>query len=174
MLALLDTWNKNGGSRLDRNLDGKIDDPGAAIMDAAWTKLATAWANPVLGSLTTQFADLVSPFDTPPGGQYGGWHIYMDKDLRTLHGQAVADPFQVSYCGNGNLATCRTALWAALKAAGDQLAATQGPDPASWRADAKAERITFVPGLLSYTMRYTNRPSGYQQLITFNGHRAAH
>ena len=171
MLKLLDQWHANGGSRLDRNLDGKVDDPGAAIMDAAWTKLADAWANPVLGSLTDQFASIASPFDAPPGGQYGGWHIYMDKDLRTLLGKPVTEPFAVKYCGNGDVAACRASLWAALTAAGDQLAAAQGPNPSSWRADATKERITFAPGILSYTMRYTNRPSGYQQLITFNGHR---
>jgi acyl-homoserine lactone acylase PvdQ len=171
MLALLDKWRGSGGNRLDRNLDGKIDDPAAAIMDAAWTKLADAWAAPVLGPLTTQFASLVSPFDSPPGGQYGGWHVYMDKDLRALLGRPVTDKYNIAYCGNGNLATCRNALWGALDAAGDQLAATQGPVPTTWRADANAERITFTPGLLSDTMRYTNRPSGFQQLISFNGHR---
>ena len=30
-----------------------------------------------------------------------------------------------------------------------------------------------MPGLLPYTMRYTNRPSGIQQVITFDGHRPA-
>ena len=44
-------------------------------------------------------------------------------------------------------------------------------DPAAWRADATAERIHFAPGILSTTMRYTNRPSGIQQVISFNGHR---
>jgi hypothetical protein len=28
-----------------------------------------------------------------------------------------------------------------------------------------------VPGLLKTTMAYTNRPSGIQQVISFNGHR---
>jgi hypothetical protein len=57
-------------------------------------------------------------------------------------------------------------------AAGAALTADQGtPDPAAWRADATAERIHFAPGLLSTTMRYTNRPSGIQQVISFNGHR---
>ncbi len=171
MLELLDKWRANGGNRLDRNLDGKIDDPGAAIMDAAWTKLADAWAAPVLGSLTDQFATLVSPFDAPPGGQYTGWHVYMDKDLRALLERPVNGKFSVAYCGNGNLVACRDSLWGAIKAAGDKLASTQGPAPAGWRADARPERITFVPGILSYTMRYTNRPSGFQQLITFTGHR---
>ena len=34
MLQLLEAWAAKGASRLDLNLDGKIDDPGAAIMDA--------------------------------------------------------------------------------------------------------------------------------------------
>ena len=38
-------------------------------------------------------------------------------------------------------------------------------------ADALRERITFVPGLLKTTLRYTNRPTGIQQVITFTGHR---
>ena len=66
---------------------------------------------------------------------------------------------------------CRTSLWAALRAAGDELAATQGADPTAWRASATAERIRFVPGVLPYTMAYTNRPSGIQQIISFDGHR---
>ena len=113
-------------------------------------------------------------YSAPPGGQYGGWHIYMDEDLRTLLGRRVKGAYQTRFCGNGDLAACRDALWTALQAAGDELAAAQGPDPAAWRADATHERITFEPGLLSFTMRYTNRPSGIQQLITFTGHRGDH
>ena len=45
------------------------------------------------------------------------------------------------------------------------------PDPAAWTADAVRERISFLPGLLPYTMRYTNRPSGIQQVVEFKGHR---
>ena len=36
MLELLEAWRAKGGSRLDRDLDGKIDDPGAAVLDTAW------------------------------------------------------------------------------------------------------------------------------------------
>ena len=43
--------------------------------------------------------------------------------------------------------------------------------PAVWRADANAERIPFLPRLLPYTLRYTNRPTGIQQVIEFSGHR---
>jgi hypothetical protein len=59
-----------------------------------------------------------------------------------------------------------------MDAAGAELEASQGADAAAWRSDALRERIPFVPGLLPYTMRYTNRPSGIQQVISFGGHRA--
>ena len=174
LLQVLDEWRTNGGSRLDRDLDGKIDDPGAAIMDAAWAKLADAWAEPVIGPLRDQLALIQRRFDAPPMGQFGGWQGYMDKDLRTLLGQKVKGKFAVRYCGAGDLAACRASLWAALHAAGDELTATQGPDPSTWRSDATQERIKFVPGLLTLTMRYTNRASGIQQVISFDGHRPQH
>jgi len=128
---------------------------------------------PVLGQpLADQLNDtLQRRFDQPPGGQFGGWHMYMDKDLRTLLGKKVKGKFANRYCGSGDLASCRASLWAALEAAGAQLQAAQGANPDAWRADATAERIDFAPGLLPYTMRYTNRPTGIQQVISFSGHR---
>jgi acyl-homoserine lactone acylase PvdQ len=173
-LELLEAWRRHGASRLDRNLDGLIDDPGAAIMDAAWPRLADAAIGARLGPrLTTELGQrLMGPFDLPPGGQFSGWHIYMDKDLRTLLGERVRGRFRNRYCGRGRLSRCRHDLWAAIEAAGAQLASAQGPDPQRWRADARRERITFIPGgLLPYTMRYTNRPSGIQQVVSFRGHR---
>jgi hypothetical protein len=86
-------------------------------------------------------------------------------------GEPVRGPFANRYCGNGDLNVCRAALWAALEAAGVELEAAQGSDPAAWRADANAERIPFLPRLLPYTLRYTNRPTGIQQVIEFSGHR---
>ena len=84
----------------------------------------------------------------------------------------VKQPFANAYCGNGKLKACQSAIWAAIAAAGAELAAAQGtPDPSLWRSDAVRERIEFAPGLLPTTMRYTNRPSGIQQVISFDGHR---
>jgi acyl-homoserine lactone acylase PvdQ len=171
MLTLLDAWRRNGGSRLDRTGNGQITDPGAAIMDTAWPLLANAWASSVLSSgLRFQLASFVSQYDQPPGGQYTGWHIWMDKDLRTLLGDRVRGKFTVSYCGAGSLKRCRQLLWAAVDKAGSQLAAAQGSNPAAWRSSATKEQITFVPGLLTYVMRYTNRPTGIQQVLSFSGH----
>ncbi len=174
MLRLLDSWYRQGGSRLDRTGNGKITAAGAAIMDAAWPLMARAWADTVLGpKLTAELATFNTIFNAPPGGQEQGWHIYMNKDLRTILGMPVRGKFHVRYCGGGSLKRCRALLWAALDQAGRELAAAQGPNPASWRASAVAERIRFIPGLLPITMRYTNRPTGIQQVISFFGHAPA-
>ncbi len=182
MLSLLDAWRRHGSSRLDRTDPsgiGKITDPGAAIMDTAWPLLAKAWASSVLNAaLRAQLSVFEPPFDEPWSGplqpegreQYKGWHIYMDKDLRTILGERVRGKFGARYCGAGKLARCRALLWGAIDAAGTQLAAQQGPNPSAWRSDATRERISFVPGLLPFTMRYTNRPTGIQQIISFSGH----
>ena len=42
MMSLLVGWRQQGGSRLDRNLDGEIDHAGAAIMDTVWPRIADA------------------------------------------------------------------------------------------------------------------------------------
>jgi acyl-homoserine lactone acylase PvdQ len=168
MLALLDGWYHHGGSRLDRTGNGEITDPGAAIMDAAWPRLADAWAASVLGpTLTLEFAAVVSPFNQPPGGQYTGWYVYMHKDLRSIMHLPVRGAYKVRYCGSGSLTRCRALLWRALAQAGTTLAQQQGTNPARWRASAANERIKFTPGLLKTTMRYANRPSGIQQILSF-------
>jgi hypothetical protein len=173
MLELMEEWRAQGGSRLDRDGDGTIDHPGAAVMDAAWPRLADAAMRPVLGqALADQLNEtLHRRFDLPPGGMFSGWHMYMSKDLRTLLGRPVRGPLRNRYCGGGDANVCGGDLWAAMDAAGAELELAQGADPNAWRADAKRERITFLPGLLPYTMRYTNRPSGIQQVIEFRGHR---
>ncbi len=173
MLDLLEQWRAEGSSRLDRDLDGKIDAAGAAIMDAAWPKIADAVMSPVLGPQLAELASLV-PRDNranSQGSSYGsGWYGYVDKDLRTLLGQPVSGAFKTRFCGAGDLSACRNSLWQALRAAGDMLAAAQGTnDPTLWRSDATAERIRFLPSF-PVTMRWTNRPT-FQQAISYRGHR---
>jgi acyl-homoserine lactone acylase PvdQ len=171
--ASLDSWRGAGSSRLDRELDGRVDDPGAAVMDAAWPRIADAVMTPVLGPLVDDLARLHSRSDDagPGGSSYlSGWYGYVDKDLRTLLGREVRGQYSRRYCGAGVLVTCREALWAALDAAAAELEAKQGPAPSSWRADATAERIRFTSGVLQDTMRWSNRPT-FQQLMSFSGHR---
>jgi acyl-homoserine lactone acylase PvdQ len=175
MLKLLRNWRTQGASRLDRALDGKIDHPGAAIMDAAWPRIADAVMSPVLGPQLGDLAGLIARDENARslGSSYGeGWYGYVDKDLRAVRRRRVAGPFRARFCGRGILSACRASLWAALDSAGAELARAQGPNPDRWRADATRERIVFEPGLLGPTrkMRWTNRPT-FQQVIYFRGHR---
>jgi hypothetical protein len=171
--GLVDAWRGAGASRLDLDLDGKIDHAGAAVLDAAWARIGDAVMSPVLGPLVERLARLEPRSeDAGPGGSAynSGWYGYIDKDLRSLLGREVRSPFSRRYCGAGMLATCREALWAALDAAAAELETTQGPSPSSWWADAAAERIRFTSGVLPDTMRWTNR-STFQQVMSFDGHR---
>jgi acyl-homoserine lactone acylase PvdQ len=174
MLDLLEQWRANGSSRLDRDLDGKIDDPGAAVMDKAWPKIANAVMSPVLGPQLNDLASLIGrddPANSQGSAYISGWYGYVDKDLRRIAGRTVAGPFKTHFCGLGDLASCRASLWAAIDAAGNQLQSEQGSaNPSDWRSDSTAERIRFAPGFLSNTMRWTNRPT-FQQAISYSGHR---
>ena len=119
----------------------------------------------MLGPLTDQLAALINRDDAPGAGgsaYIDGWYGYVDTDLRAKYANR--------YCGGGDVTACSKDLWAALDAAGAELAAKQGADPAAWRSDAIAERIHFAPGILTTTMRWSNRPT-YQQILSFDGHR---
>ncbi len=155
------------------------EDPGAAVLDAAWKGIGEAVLGPVLGTeLTSEFASIASPDDAPSstGSSYdNGWYGYVNKDLKTELGYPVQGAFSRRYCGNGNLRACRTALWAAIQTAAEQLKEAQGSDPTKWRA--ARVRITFPPTYdplpptftEPFTMDWTNR-STFQQVIEFTGH----
>jgi acyl-homoserine lactone acylase PvdQ len=172
MLALLEGWLAAGSSRLDRNLDGHMDaGPAPAIMDALYPRLFAAVMGPKLGRQLDQLEGAVGG-NGPGSGFTGGGIAYLDKDLRTIAGTKFRHPFHNRFCGGGNATACARALWGAFDAAAADLQAKQGSaSPDAWVSDANAERISFAPGLLTTTIRYTNRPSGIQQVISFAGHR---
>jgi acyl-homoserine lactone acylase PvdQ len=173
MLGQLMAWRAAGSSRLDRDLDGKIDaGPAPAIIGEFYSRAADAVLGPVLGPQLDALSKVEGTNNSASSGFTGGRLAYVDKDLRQLLGDPLKSRYKTRFCGNGDLAACRQALWAAMDAAAVQLAKDQGTeDPAAWRYDATRERITFAPGLLQTTMRYTNRPSGIQQVVSFRGHR---
>ena len=173
MLELLEAWRAGGSSRLDRDEDGAMDAGGApAIMDAFYPHLYDAVLGGVLGPQLADLKALEGAKNGAPGFTGGGIN-YIDKDLRQLLGTRFKRPFRTRFCGGGDLAACRTAVWSALDAAGQELATAQAnASPDAWRSDATAERIKFAPGLLPTTIRFTNRPSGIQQVISFKGHRS--
>ncbi len=176
--AQLDAWLATSGSRIDDDLDGKVDAAGAAVLDAAWNGIADAVLAPVLGrgpgGLLDQLAAFL-PRDQPPNptgdSYYAGWWSYVDKDLRSLLGRPVRGAYGTRFCGAGNAAACAASLWAALDAAAAKLEQAQGADASQWRAEATGERIHFAPGILAQTMRGSNKPT-FQQAITFATHRS--
>ena len=158
ILDLLDDWVDRDAPRVDADNDGFYDEAGPTIMDAMWRPIANAVMTPVFGALV---GDLNNVRDL--NGLEGA--SYVDKDLRTLLGDPVVGPFNLSYCGAGNLAACSDSLWQAIHAAADTTATQLGQaDPALWRRPAR--RTSFVPNLLTNTMPFTNRPT-FQQVLEF-------
>jgi hypothetical protein len=161
----LQKWFDAGGSRVDVNGDGNIDDPGAVVLDTAWRAITDAGLCDRLGSgLCKQLEERISRFEAPPGGQYAGWHQYMSKDLRTELGQKVRGKYGLRYCGDGSVSRCAKGLWSALDGAAKTLTAAQGSDPSKWTK--KAATISFSPLPLT-VMQYTNKPSGIHQVMAF-------
>ena len=161
----LQSWFAAGGSRVDANLDGKIDDPGAVILDTAWKAITDAGLCDRLGAgLCKQLESRISRFDAPPSGQYSGWHQYMDKDLRTLLRRPVKGRYSQRYCGAGKVSRCAKELWAALDSAAGRIATKQGNDPAKWTEPVTKIQFTPLPLL---ELQYTNKPSGIHQVMTF-------
>ena len=171
---VVNAWHGSGGSRLDADLDGKVDSAGAAILDELWPRLAHAVLTPVLDNeLRAGLAQHVPndpPLDTNGSSAYSGWWSYVHKDLRSLLGRPVAGAYATRFCGRGDVARCAASLWAALDETAAVLEAAQGSAPSEWRRDATKERITFAPGILTRTMRGSNKPT-FQQAITFATHR---
>jgi hypothetical protein len=157
VLTLLNTWVAADAPRLDADNNGFDDSPGPAIMDGVWTGIADAVMSPVFNS-TSLLSDLNSIRGL--GGDAG--QSYVDKDLRHLLGEPVVGPFHLDYCGNGSLSVCRASLWSAFNSAVSQLETQYGPNPNTWLE--QASRTGFTPGLISNTMRTTNRPT-FQQVI---------
>ena len=173
--TLLIGWRQHGGSRLDLNNDGEIDDPGAAIMDTAWPKIANAFMKPQIGPQLDEL-ELALLALRPAAGRPVQRLVPV---LRPRH-RAGCWAMQVSrsrsqnrYCG------ARQPEESARRRSG-----TRSPTPARQLTASRAPRTrtrgaptrrpsgsTSCPGLLPTTMRYTNRPSGIQQVISFNGHR---
>src|SRR5262249_15210754 len=112
MVDLLEAWRKAGANRFDADLDGFYDQGAApAIMDAVYPLLADAALAPVLGPQLDQLSSLVGKDNSPNSDFTGGriWILY--KDLSSLLGKPVKQPFTTKFCGGGDITVCRTALW---------------------------------------------------------------
>jgi acyl-homoserine lactone acylase PvdQ len=158
VVDLLDEWVADDAPQLDADEDGFNDHAGPTIFRELWKPLATEVMRPVFGDSVTAL-DRVRSLSGNSGSSY------MDKDLRTLLGQEVDGPFNLQYCGAGDLSDCRSSLWAVVDSVSTTLADRYGSDdPSSWlRA---GQRQGFLPGLIEDDFRATNRPT-FQQVLEF-------
>ncbi len=154
VVALRDDWVADDAPRLDGDDNGLHDSPGPLIYDAVFGAVVDAVERPVF-----------TPLEADGIGRRGiNDESLVDKDLRTLLGQDVQGPFQVQYCGGGDLETCRSDLWSAVQSAVDGTSGELGDDTNAWLSEGL--RIGFQPGLIEDDFRATNRPT-YQQVIEF-------
>ncbi len=159
VVDIVDDWVGRDAPRLDADADTYYDEPGPVIMDGIWRPIADAVMSPVFGALIPDL-DNVRNLDGLEG------ESYVDKDLRTLLGDPVVGPFNLSYCGLGSLPACSASLWQAIHDAADTLASQQGQaDPSLWRGTAATSG--FVPGILPNRFPFTNRPT-FQQVLEFD------
>jgi acyl-homoserine lactone acylase PvdQ len=155
----LDAWLEDAAPQVDADDDGFNDDAGPTIIGALWAPLVQELIRPVFGDLTPQV------FDARGLSGLNGQSV-ADKDLRTLLGEDVDGPFNLQYCGGGDLDACREALWGVVDDVSAELSEQYGgDDPALWLSEGS--RIEFQPGLIPDTsMRATNRPT-FQQVLEF-------
>lgn len=156
-VAILDAWVADDAPLLDADDDGDWDEPGAFLGGELWAPVREAALRPVFGPL----------FDDEIGLEGIDSESILDKDLRTLLGQDVDGPFQLSYCGAGDLDTCRADLWAAIDAQLADVADDLGDDPNTWLREGR--RTVFEPELIDNDFRSTNRPTYQQVLELVNG-----
>ena len=161
-----------GGSRLDRDLDGKdrrsrCSDHGRAPGRRSPTRSWRRCSAPQLDELNALF----TRFDHPPRGQYNGWYQYFDRDIRALLGHEGPEAVRQRLLRQRQAAPASSDV-DGDRGAGKELAAEQGTaNPAAWRRARPPSGSSSLPGCCRSRMRYTNRPSGIQQVISFDGHR---
>ena len=191
----LQAWLDAGAHRIDRNQNGQYEHSSAIqIMDAWWPRLLEAEFKPEMGTPFFDAVHAAHAFDNEPnnhgdhlGSAYqDGWWGYVSKDLRRVLGQSAADPFSRTYCGNGSLTTCRTALRQALTDAlavpattlYDEDSGTAGVQRVDNCPAGKSDQWCFdsvrfrpIGAVTVPTIHWINRPT-YQQAVEVQGHRA--
>jgi acyl-homoserine lactone acylase PvdQ len=181
----LKSWVSSGTQRRDKDGDGAYDHADAVrILDAWWPLWMKAQFQPTLGP--TLFETLPHGQDNAPnnhgdhlGSAYQeGWYGYAAKDLNTVLGHPVEQPYARAFCGKGDLAACRTALRNSLKQA------LQVPASQLYSGDATCEKakrdgdqtcydaVSFraLGGITQPLIPWINRPT-YQQAVEIKGHR---
>jgi acyl-homoserine lactone acylase PvdQ len=167
----LAAWVTAQTHRRDRDHSGEYDDPQSpAIIDAWWPRLAHAMFDTTSGDALNALGIGLEDGDRliHRGSAFnGGVYSQVNKDLRRVLGHPVNDPWSRAYCGGGDPAACRAALWAALSQAAADLQAEFGSaNVADWKRQIvdedvrhTAAGITSVPAI-----HWINRPT-FQQVV---------
>jgi hypothetical protein len=194
VLSTLEGWTADpfwgsdvpGAHRRDLNSDGSYDQGSAvAIMDDLYPRLAHAIFDPWFDQSQWGLLTGLNGLNNAPGSSGsaydGGWEGYIQRALLQSIGQA-AHPYSQSYCGDGNVTACRSALKVALQATIVHLTQVYGSaDPATWtcsrsngtgKCNPADDDIQFsATGVASIpAMPWVNRPT-FQQVVQFPDHR---
>lgn len=199
VVSQLQAWQQSGSRRKETAAGSKVYQHAAAIriFDAWWPLLASAQFKPGLGDgLYGALVDALEVNESPSGGQIGGrdgtavwalegqphkgssfqygWWGYIDKDIRTVLGDAVSGGLGRTYCGDGTVAGCRQVLLSTLSTAAAQSASTVYPGDETCAAGDQwcADTVIQSPlgGINDVPIAWQNRPT-YQQVVSFPAHR---
>ncbi|MFB6704690.1 penicillin acylase family protein [Streptomyces sp. NPDC056333] len=188
VIQQLESWRASGSQRRESSPGSHTytDADAVRIMDAWWPKLVEAEFEPGLGdslygTLTAALATDESPAAShgPSGAHSGsafqyGWWGFVDKDLRQVLGRPVKGPLARTYCGNGDLSSCRDTLLASLKQAASEPVTEVYPGDDNcgageqWCTDSIIHRA--LGGISQKAIHWQNRPT-YQQVVEFPAHR---
>ncbi len=147
--ALVSAWAKKGAPVLDLNGDGKVDDPGAAVLDQAVPGLFDTVLTGAVGNLLPELRNVQRAGQPAQQRRLvlrrrAGTATWTRTCARSTARRSRARS-RGSTAATATSSTCRRELWAALKQAADTLAAQQGPDPAAWRATRGADQVHAGP-----------------------------
>ncbi|GAB3692522.1 penicillin acylase family protein [Nocardiopsis oceani] len=180
----LRAWSESGSLRREPERDaGHYDHEDAIrVLDAWWPLLVEAQFEPGLGEdLFTELSRAASIDEAPSGvGHVGsayqyGWWSYVDKDLRTVLGHDVEGTLgDETYCGDGDVDSCRTVLLDTLAAAEatPEGEVYPGDDHCSAGDQLCADTVIHqsVGGIDMWPIAWQNRPT-YQLVYQFSGGR---
>ena len=153
-VALIEAWVADDAPQIDADEDGDWDQPETRIYQAIFDPILEAAVDPIIGDALDDGIRLRGI----------GLVSVVDKDLRTVLGEPVEGPFNLAYCGAGDLDACAADLWSAIDTALQQEAIELGDDLSTWRREGL--RSGFIPNLIPDDFRSTNRPT-YQQVLEF-------
>ncbi|MGC5052026.1 penicillin acylase family protein [Micromonospora sp. DT48] len=198
-IARLTAWRQAGALRVETAKGSRVYQHADAIrtFDAWWPLLVRGMFREPLGAeLYQSLVNTLQVNESPSGHQQGdvsnlptsansaqthkgsafqyGWWGWVDKDLRAVLGEPVAGGPGRTFCGDGNLGSCRQVLLDTLRTAMATPAAQTYPGDSTcaagdqWCADAIIQ--SPLGGITHAPTAWQNRPT-YQQVVSFPARR---